>query len=85
NGLISEGQLQLTISYSHQEYRKETMEQLAEALRTSLQEIIAHCAGRKQQELTPSDVMLKPVTLAELDQLVERTRDIGELENVYAL
>ncbi|MDN4111432.1 amino acid adenylation domain-containing protein [Paenibacillus polymyxa] len=85
NGLISEGQLQLTISYSHQEYRKETMEQLAEALRTSLQDIIAHCAGRKQQELTPSDVMLKPVTLAELDQLVERTRDIGELENVYAL
>ncbi|AUS26695.1 bacitracin synthetase [Paenibacillus polymyxa] len=85
NGLISEGQLQLTISYSHQEYRRDTMEQLAEALRTSLQEIIAHCAGRKQQELTPSDVMLKPVTLAELDQLVERTRDIGELENVYAL
>ncbi|MDG0057028.1 amino acid adenylation domain-containing protein, partial [Paenibacillus sp. P2(2022)] len=85
NGLISEGQLQLTISYSHQEYRRETMEQLAEALRTSLQDIIAHCAGRKQQELTPSDVMLKPVTLAELDQLVERTRDIGELENVYAL
>ncbi|WP_153794837.1 non-ribosomal peptide synthetase, partial [Paenibacillus polymyxa] len=85
NGLISEGQLQLTISYSHQEYRKETMEQLAEALRTSLQDIIAHCADRKQQELTPSDVKLKHVTLAELDQLVERTRDIGELENVYAL
>ncbi|WP_197492127.1 condensation domain-containing protein, partial [Paenibacillus jamilae] len=32
-----------------------------------------------------SDVMLKHVTLAELDQLIERTRDIGEVENVYAL
>ncbi|MFD1464185.1 amino acid adenylation domain-containing protein, partial [Paenibacillus farraposensis] len=85
NGLISEGELQLTISYSNQEYRRETMEQLAEAFRTSLQEIIAHCVSRKQQELTPSDVMLKHVTLDELDQLVERTRDIGELENVYAL
>ncbi|MEC0182798.1 non-ribosomal peptide synthase/polyketide synthase [Paenibacillus peoriae] len=85
NGLISEGELQLTISYSNQEYRRETMEQLAEVFRTSLQEIIAHCVGRKQQELTPSDVMLKNVTMAELDQLVERTRSIGELENVYAL
>ncbi|MGG1640084.1 amino acid adenylation domain-containing protein, partial [Paenibacillus sp. NRS-1782] len=85
NGMISEGELQLTISYSNQEYRRETMEQLAEEFRTSLREIIAHCAGRKQQELTPSDVMLKNVTMAELDQLVERTCDIGELENVYAL
>ncbi|MDY8096399.1 condensation domain-containing protein, partial [Paenibacillus polymyxa] len=85
NGLISEGKLQLKISYSKQEYRHETMEQLAEQFKISLQEIIAHCTGRKQQELTPSDVMLKHVTMAELDQLVERTRDIGELENVYAL
>ncbi|KAF6571912.1 non-ribosomal peptide synthetase, partial [Paenibacillus sp. EKM212P] len=85
NGLISEGELQLTISYSKQEYRRETMEQLAEQFRTSLQEIIAHCISHKQQELTPSDVMLKHVTMAELDQLVERTRDMGELENVYAL
>lgn len=85
NGLISEGELQLTISYSKQEYRCETMEQLAEAFRTSLREIITHCVGRKQQELTPSDVMLKNVTMAELDQLVERTRDMGELQNVYAL
>ncbi|MGX1572664.1 amino acid adenylation domain-containing protein, partial [Paenibacillus terrae] len=85
NGMISEGELQLTISYSNQEYRRETMEQLAEEFRTSLREIITHCAGRKQQELTPSDVMLKNVTMAELDQLVEQTRDIGELENVYAL
>ncbi|MFS8215930.1 condensation domain-containing protein, partial [Paenibacillus sp. S29] len=68
--LISEGELQLTISYSKQEYRRETMEQLAEQFRTSLQEIITHCTGRKQQELTPSDVMLKHVTMAELDQLV---------------
>ncbi|MDY7994278.1 amino acid adenylation domain-containing protein, partial [Paenibacillus polymyxa] len=58
---------------------------LAEQFRTSLQEIITHCTGRKQQELTPSDVMLKHVTMAELDQLVERTRDMGELEDVYAL
>nr|WP_250636801.1 non-ribosomal peptide synthase/polyketide synthase [Paenibacillus sp. IHB B 3084] len=85
NGLISEGELQLTISYSNQEYRRETMEQLAKEFRTSLQEIITHCTGRKQQELTPSDVMLKNVTMAELDQLVEQTRNIGELENVYAL
>ncbi|MDY8023490.1 amino acid adenylation domain-containing protein [Paenibacillus polymyxa] len=85
NGLISEGKLQLTISYSKQEYRHETVEQLAEEFRISLQEIITHCVGRKQQELTPSDVMLNNVTMSELDQLVERTRDMGELENVYAL
>ncbi|WP_156897729.1 condensation domain-containing protein, partial [Paenibacillus massiliensis] len=85
NGLISNGELQLTISYSHQEYQADTMEKLADALRTSLQDILEHCVAREQTELTPSDIMLKNVTMTELDQLIAQTRDIGELENVYAL
>ncbi|WP_081481590.1 non-ribosomal peptide synthetase [Paenibacillus elgii] len=85
NGKVSEGVLTLTLSYSVKEYRKETIERLTELLKASLKEVIAHCLVQERTVLTPSDVMLKDLTVEELDRLVEQTRHIGEIENVYAL
>ncbi|WP_157244100.1 non-ribosomal peptide synthetase, partial [Paenibacillus elgii] len=85
NGMVTDGELRLSIGYSGKAYRKETMERLAGLLEACLREVIAHCAAKERPELTPSDVLLKGLTVQELDALVERTRSAGELENVYAL
>ncbi|WP_144028932.1 non-ribosomal peptide synthetase, partial [Paenibacillus tyrfis] len=85
NGMISEGALQLTIGYSGKEYQRETMERLAGMVRQALQEVIGHCVEKEKPELTPSDVLLKGLTVEELERLVEETGRIGELENVYKL
>nr|WP_231505345.1 non-ribosomal peptide synthetase [Paenibacillus massiliensis] len=85
NGMIVDGTLKLAISYSGQQYRKETMEKLAALIQSKLQEIIHNCTSKEQAELTPSDVLLQGLELDELDKLVENTRHIGEVENVYQL
>ncbi|WP_157244269.1 condensation domain-containing protein, partial [Paenibacillus elgii] len=85
NGMVSEGALQLTIGYSGKEYRSETMERLAGMIHKALQEVIGHCVEKEKPELTPSDVLLKGLTVEELEQLVEQTGRIGELEDVYKL
>ncbi|WP_281887483.1 non-ribosomal peptide synthetase [Paenibacillus sp. YYML68] len=85
NGLVAEGTLSLTISYSSKQYRKETMDRFAELLRRSLLDIIEHCVSKPGTELTPSDLSIKGMTIEELAQLEQDTRQVGELENVYRL
>ncbi|OIK22018.1 non-ribosomal peptide synthase/polyketide synthase [Bacillus amyloliquefaciens] len=85
NGMIAEGKLSLTLSYSSKQYEKSTMAQFARSLKESLQEVIAHCVSRQQTSLTPSDILLKNITIDELEQLLEQTRELGEAENIYPL
>ncbi|WP_416654229.1 non-ribosomal peptide synthase/polyketide synthase [Bacillus amyloliquefaciens] len=85
NGMIAEGKLSLTLSYSSKQYEKSTMAQFARILKESLQEVIAHCVSRQQTSLTPSDILLKNITIDELEQLLEQTRELGEAENIYPL
>ncbi|WP_018888333.1 non-ribosomal peptide synthetase, partial [Paenibacillus massiliensis] len=85
NGLIEDGELVFTIRYGSTQFRQETMERLGEHLVSSLREVILHCVAQDRTVLTPSDVLLNNVTMDELQQLVEDTRELGELENVYAL
>ncbi len=85
NGMIADGELMLGISYNGQAYRRETIERLAEALQTSLQEVVMHCLSQETSMLTPSDMTLKGMSIAELERLAEQTRHIGEIENVYPL
>ncbi|MEW9702958.1 condensation domain-containing protein, partial [Paenibacillus sp. SI8] len=85
NGLISEGVLSLTISYSSKQYRRETMERLTELFHTSLQEVVDHCVTKEGVELTPSDLSIKRITAEELEQIVKGTRHVGEIENIYKL
>ncbi|WP_072731090.1 non-ribosomal peptide synthetase, partial [Paenibacillus sp. NAIST15-1] len=85
NGMIAEGTLTLNLSYSAEQYRKKTMQQLGKRLKHHLQEVIRHCAAKECIELTPSDVMQPDMTIEELEALVQRNRHIGDIENVYAL
>ncbi|MGW8460335.1 non-ribosomal peptide synthase/polyketide synthase [Bacillus atrophaeus] len=85
NGMIAEGKLSLTLSYSNKQYERSTMAQFAQSLKESLQEVIAHCVSQQLTSLTPSDILLKDITIDELEQLLEQTRELGEAENIYPL
>ncbi|WP_367387462.1 non-ribosomal peptide synthase/polyketide synthase [Bacillus vallismortis] len=85
NGMIAEGKLSLTLSYSNKQYERSTMAKFARNLKESLQEVIAHCVSRQQTTLTPSDILLKDITIDELEQLLEQTSELGETENIYPL
>ena len=85
NGMISDGRLSLAISYSGKQYQRETMEACADLLKSSLQQVIAHCDAQDQIHLTPSDISLKGITIGELDQFVQQTSHLGDIENIYPL
>ena len=85
NGMIAGGRLILTLSYSGRQYRTKTMEQFAGILKASLQNVIRHCVSQEHVSLTPSDILLKDITIEELEQLLEQTREWGEVENIYPL
>ncbi|WDZ59801.1 non-ribosomal peptide synthetase [Paenibacillus polymyxa] len=84
-GVISGGQLGLTISYSRTSYRPETIERLAKFLESSLREILAHCIHKEHPELTPSDISYKGMSVEGLDSLLSEMGAAGEIDNVYAL
>ncbi|MDQ0045975.1 amino acid adenylation domain-containing protein/non-ribosomal peptide synthase protein (TIGR01720 family) [Paenibacillus polymyxa] len=84
-GVVSGGKLMFSINYSVNQYRRETLERFVECLRTSLQEIIAHCTSKENTELTPSDILVKGMTIEELELLEQQSRHIGTIENVYEL
>ncbi|WP_369546632.1 amino acid adenylation domain-containing protein [Bacillus velezensis] len=85
NGMISDGRLSMGISYCGKQYRRETMETCADLLKSSLIQVIEHCAAQEHIHLTPSDISLKDITISELDQFVQQTQHIGDIENIYPL
>ncbi|KEK19599.1 peptide synthetase, partial [Bacillus gaemokensis] len=85
NGMVSGGRLALEIEYSGKQYKRETIEQLANWLQASLREVIEHCVTKERTELTPSDITFKGMTIEALDRVVQETQHIGEIENVYPL
>ena len=71
DGLISNGQLSFTWSYSQQSYQQETVAQLANAFITNLSELIDHCSAKQETERTPADYGLAPqVSYQALDQFL---------------
>ncbi|MDN4080661.1 amino acid adenylation domain-containing protein [Paenibacillus polymyxa] len=84
-GIISGGQLGLTISYSRTSYRPETIERLVRLLESSLREILTHCTHKEHPELTPSDISYKGMSVEGLDSLLSEMGAAGEIDNVYAL
>ncbi|WP_430182774.1 amino acid adenylation domain-containing protein, partial [Paenibacillus jamilae] len=84
-GMVTGGRLELKIKYNSKAFCKDTIEDLVHLLKKNLQEVIRHCISRERTELTPSDVLLKELTVEQLDAIVEQTQSVGEVENIYAL
>ena len=86
NGMVVSGQLRLSFNYNTYEYERRTIEKLLEAYQSSLAAIINHCTGKKEKELTPSDLDYKNFTI---DQLTELEREFRQknrmIEKIYRL
>lgn len=85
NGLIAEGQLQLSVSYNRHQLDGESVAKFVGILKNRLSEVIGHCVSKERTELTPSDVLLKDISLEKIEELEEQTRHIGSIENMYKL
>lgn len=59
NGSITEGKLQLSWSYSAQEYKQASIEKIAQEFIKNLQAIIEYCSTNTNKEFTPSDYGLQ--------------------------
>jgi non-ribosomal peptide synthase protein (TIGR01720 family) len=70
-GMVTGGKLETSVYYSPGQYHEETIQRLATAYTEALQELVAHCAGREDTELTPSDFDYKDLSLEELDSLFD--------------
>jgi non-ribosomal peptide synthase protein (TIGR01720 family) len=69
NGLIVNGQLGLTFSYSSEQYREDTIQTLAERYKYYLEHLIEHC--QNHYGYTPSDFPLVKLSQSQLDTLVQ--------------
>lgn len=70
-GLIEDGELVFTFSYSAEQFKEESIQQLSQSYQTQLQQIITHCTGKKEVERTPSDFSVKGLEMEEMDDIFE--------------
>ncbi|HZS20149.1 MAG TPA: condensation domain-containing protein, partial [Pseudonocardiaceae bacterium] len=81
-GAVTDGQLQLTWTYSENVHDAATIEWLAAQTCEALRHIVAHCAGPDAGGCTPSDFPLARVSQTQLDALVGTGRNV---EDIYRL
>ncbi|MCF2908659.1 amino acid adenylation domain-containing protein [Pseudoalteromonas sp. DL2-H2.2] len=81
NGQVSDGALQLTISYGRERIGEADMQAFAAHLHEALTQLVAHCCDTHGC-LTPSDVPLSGLDQQQLDQL---PLDTAELSDLYPL
>lgn len=86
NGMTVSGKLTMSFSYNTHEYRRASIEDLVNLYRSCLLDIIDHCTGGKERELTPSDLDYREFTIDELHELQRSFHDRNcFIENVYRL
>jgi non-ribosomal peptide synthase protein (TIGR01720 family) len=69
NGIIANGRLSVTLRYSENLHRSETIEFVAGRLKAALLSIIEHCRSDDAGGHTPSDFPLANIEQSALDQL----------------
>ncbi|WP_269822518.1 condensation domain-containing protein [Dictyobacter vulcani] len=79
---ISGGQLSISLMYSRNFHRVQTINMLVQDFARNLRELIAHCATEDAGGYTPSDFSLATLTQEQIDQLAGNNR---EIEAIYPL
>lgn len=77
NGLLSNGQLQLTFSFSANLHHASTLERLAQDFERALRALILHCLSPDAGGFTPSDFPVADLNQAGLDRILAQL-DIEE-------
>ncbi|MEM8906259.1 MAG: amino acid adenylation domain-containing protein, partial [Bacteroidota bacterium] len=87
DGMIVNGQLQLSWGYNGQEFDQTTIEQLAQQYFDQLTQLIDHCVGQESKEWTASDYGLPPsVRFDEFENfLVETENGVPRRANIAHL
>ena len=67
---VADGKLQVSITYSHNLHRRETISRLAEGFLEELRALIEHCRSAQEISYTPSDFPDAELTQQELDELI---------------
>ncbi|MGF7047828.1 amino acid adenylation domain-containing protein/non-ribosomal peptide synthase protein (TIGR01720 family) [Paenibacillus sp. DS2015] len=70
SAIVASGQLTMELKYNSYEYDDATMQRLVVYMEQSLQEVVIHCVGKEDAELTPSDYGIQ-MDLDELELLLE--------------
>jgi tyrocidine synthetase-2 len=71
NGLVIDETLSISFNYFANEYKRDTIRQLADYYRNNLITVIHHCIGKEDEELTPSDVGDEELSFEELEEIRE--------------
>ncbi|MEZ4868990.1 MAG: amino acid adenylation domain-containing protein [Caldilineaceae bacterium] len=77
NGLVVNGSLQMTWSFSSQIYAERTIARLAGQFNAALQEIIRHCQTAEAGGFTPSDFPEARLDQGDLDTLLAKIGQVG--------
>ncbi len=90
NGMVTNGELQVTFGYNGHQYKVEDIRELAESYKSCLKELISHCVNREEPVRTPSDFSACDLDIQQLDTLMEEletTQSISpnHIEDIYAL
>lgn len=67
SGMITGGQLRMSVKFSMKQYKKESIESLAYEYKEELKKIIEHCISKDEKELTPSDLSFKGLNVKDLE------------------
>ncbi|MBF0103066.1 MAG: amino acid adenylation domain-containing protein, partial [Desulfobacterales bacterium] len=85
-GMVLDGNLNFSISYSPNQYKKERVEHLLKLYIQEIKSVISHCSHKETPELTPSDLTYKQLSSETLDNLI---RNAGiqhhNLKDIYPL
>ncbi|ACB52398.1 peptide synthetase [Crocosphaera subtropica ATCC 51142] len=73
-GAIAQKQLQLTLTYSQQIHRRETIEGLGKKVLSTLEAFIVHCQSSKTGGYTPSDFASANLDQKQLDQFLGKLK-----------
>ncbi|PPA82098.1 non-ribosomal peptide synthetase [Brevibacillus laterosporus] len=68
-GAIEKGRLNLSFSYSDQQYKEQSIKQLSDSYKYHLLRLITHCVEKKETERTPSDFSIKGLELEDVDDI----------------
>ncbi|MCP5051334.1 MAG: amino acid adenylation domain-containing protein [bacterium] len=84
NGIVRDDALSFSFSYNREEYKKSTIQELADCYRSALLEIIHHCTSMQTALETPYDYGARELSLSELDHIYSLYEN-KQIHKIYAL
>ncbi|PJI09448.1 MULTISPECIES: hybrid non-ribosomal peptide synthetase/type I polyketide synthase [Clostridium] len=81
-GIVVDKKLEITLSYSSEEYKDESIESLLKSYKENIKLIIDHCMSKNNVEITVSDITKENISLEELKNY---SMELENIKSIYAL